>query len=300
MTSSKDLQPLTTSVGGLFIKSQLFTKPKPIPKTTDLSGQIACITGANIGLGLESARQLLLFKLSHLIIAVRSVEKGEAAAAQLRSRFPASVIEVCHLEMSSYASIQTFVDRLSQLPRLDIVILNAAVGKFSFNIIPETGHEEGFQVNYLSTMLLTILILPVLKRKSPANTPGRLTIVNSGAAYYAKFLNRDASPLLPSFTHPKIDFGEQYQCAKLVGQMFIYRLVDYVSADDVIVNMVDPGFVRDTGLARDATGMLSAAMRVLKMMARNVQDGASTYLDAAIVKGKESHGSFVSDWEIRP
>lgn len=53
------------------------------------------------------------------------------------------------------------------LSRLDIVILNARVFGSGFNIVPETGHENSVQVNYLSTMLLSILLLPVLKIKSP-------------------------------------------------------------------------------------------------------------------------------------
>ena len=77
--ASKDLQPLASSWWPIFFKSQLCYKAKFPPKTTDLSGQVAIITGGNQGLGFESARQFLSLRLSHVIITVRSEEKGKAA-----------------------------------------------------------------------------------------------------------------------------------------------------------------------------------------------------------------------------
>ena len=72
-------------------------------------------------------------------------------------------------------------------------------------------------------------------------------------------------------------------------------------ADEVIVNIVDPGLCKGTDLHREAGGMLSRAISAGKtIMARPLDDGAWTYVDAAVVKGKESHGCFVMDWEIRP
>jgi NAD(P)-dependent dehydrogenase (short-subunit alcohol dehydrogenase family) len=82
--------------------------------------------------------------------------------------------------MSSYVSIQAFARLVqSQLSRIDIVILNAGVKNISFNLVKSTGHEEVFQVNYLSTMLLTFLIPPILKAKGPPGEPAHLTIVNA-------------------------------------------------------------------------------------------------------------------------
>jgi NAD(P)-dependent dehydrogenase (short-subunit alcohol dehydrogenase family) len=209
--------------------------------------------------------------------------------------------------MASYKSIQDFTARVkTELPRLDIAVLNAGLGKTKFDVIPSTGHEEVIQVNYLSSMLLAILLLPILKTKTKSSPglPGRLAIVNSGLSLNAKFPNRQQLPLLPSFDDPKItpfEQGERYSTSKLLGHMFLYKLVDYVSADDVIVNLVDPGFVKGTELHRQATGILSVMLAGFQAAtARNVKDGASTYLDATVVKGKESHGCFLADWQIRP
>lgn len=102
-------------------------------------------------------------QLSRLILAVRSISRGEEAAAKFRRVHPEAHIEVWQLDMSDYSSIQAFVSRVdSQLGRVDIVLLNAGVIKLHFAIVKSTGHEETLQVNYISTMLLAILLLPIL------------------------------------------------------------------------------------------------------------------------------------------
>ncbi|KIX92142.1 uncharacterized protein Z520_12135 [Fonsecaea multimorphosa CBS 102226] len=205
--------------------------------------------------------------------------------------------------MASYDSIQAFIQRAeSDLSRLDIVILNAGRWTYNFNTVPGTGHEELFQINYLSTVLLAILLLPVLRSKAPAGTPGRLTIVNAALSLTAKFPNKDKTPLLPSFDDPKaFDISESYNTSKVLAHMFLWKLVEYVSADEVIVNLVDPGFVKGTKLARDAPGLLVALGNIFAALtARSTRDGASTYLDACLIKGEESHGCFVMGWQIKP
>ena len=255
------------------------------------------------GLGFESARQLLSIKLSRLILAVRSSQKGGEAAKKLKSSYQNANIEVWELDMSSYGSIKAFAQRAeTQLSRLDIVILNAGVSRMKFRTVPSTGHEETIQVNHLSTTLLTVLILPVLKTKSPSGIPGRLTIINSAMSYDVKFKTKDHTPLLPSLDDPQ-NFSptDYYGVSKLLNQVVLWKLSDYVSAKDVIVNMVDPGWTAGTQLARDAP---CAVMIILKPMmavaAKSVADGAAAYVDACVMEGPESHGCFIMGWEIKP
>ncbi|KAI1446794.1 NAD(P)-binding protein [Annulohypoxylon stygium] len=307
MASSKDLSPWDISFFNIFMKNQFCTKPERPPKTTDLTGKVAIITGSNTGLGFEAAKQMLEFRLSHLIIAVRNSAKGEAAAIKFRSQFPSATIEVMLVDMSRYDSIQDFARRVeSQLPRLDIVVLNAGVMNLKYATVPSTGHEEIVQINYLSTVLLATLLLPILKRKSQAGTPGRLTIINAALALTAAMPTTtnghkslletlDDPALFPSYS------DKQYNTSKVFAQMWASKLVDYVSADDVIVNLVCPGFVKGTDLGRDASIFIKPlAALFAAAAARNVRDGASTYLDAALIKGKESHGSFLMSWKISP
>jgi NAD(P)-dependent dehydrogenase (short-subunit alcohol dehydrogenase family) len=302
--ASKDMQPLTSGWWPLFLKSQLCYKAPPRPDI-DLSGKVAIITGANQGLGFESARQFLSLRLSHVIITARSEAKGTAAVSKLQAQYPSATIEVWMLDMCSYESIQAFANRVeSELPRLDIVILNAGRSKADFELVPSTGHEESMQVNYLSTMLLAMLLLPALKSKSPQGTPGRLSIISSGNTLFTKFTNSQRSPLLKSFDNVKTGAGgglHTYGATKLLCQMFVYKLVDYVSADDVIINLPDPGLTKGTGLNRDLPRIVAIlASPIMGGISRTLKDGASSYVDATVVKGKETHGCFVMDWEIRP
>jgi FlaA1/EpsC-like NDP-sugar epimerase len=95
MASSKELLPSTTPFfPNHFIQNQFCTKPQATPTNTDLSGQVVLVTGSNSGLGLECATQLLSFNLSRLIMAVRSMAKGESAAAKLQKLYPNAVISV--------------------------------------------------------------------------------------------------------------------------------------------------------------------------------------------------------------
>ena len=236
-------------------------------------------------------------------MAVRSTAEGEAEATKLRKQYPRATIDVWELDMTSYDFIQAFATNADQkLSRADVAILNAGLGFRPFKIVPSTGHEETIQVNYLSTMLLTILLLPLLKEKSPAGSPRRLTISTAMLSITAKFPNKNEVLLLPSFDDEKyFDIRDIYSTPKLLGQMFVWKLTDIVSADDVVVNLVEPGFIKGTDLHRDSSLGTKAFMALFKAAAaRTVKVGASTYLDAAIVKGKESHGCMLTNWEIAP
>ncbi|KAB5523133.1 hypothetical protein GE09DRAFT_492408 [Coniochaeta sp. 2T2.1] len=290
---------------GVYIKSQFLTKPQSAPPGTDLAGRVAIITGASSGLGFHACRHLLSLGLSRLVMAVRSPQKGSAAASTLRAEYPAATIDVWPLEMSSYDFILSFVRRVEsadELPRLDIAILNAAVIKTEFAIVPATGHETTIQVNYLSTALLAILLLPSLRSKSPPNSPGRLTIVNSTAAYALTLPNRSAVPFLSSFddqTKTPYLFFDRYCTSKLLMHMFLVRLATHVDPEDVVVNIVDPGYCKGSGLHRETKGIVACGFAAAKTLTgRSTEEGAWTYVDAAVVKGGESHGCFVIDWKI--
>jgi NAD(P)-dependent dehydrogenase (short-subunit alcohol dehydrogenase family) len=228
--ASKDMPPLPENFGPIFFKNQFRTKislptKEKYPTIAD-KGSCAIITGANVGLGFEAAKQLLSLGLSHLVMAVRSSEKGYAAAKQLRAAAedngnPSAKIDVWQLDMDSYEAIQAFVQMCQEnLIRIDFVILNAGVSAMTFSTVPSTGHEKTIQVNHISTVLLCILLLPILKTKSIGkNRPARLTIVNSVTAQLCKIPNKDKRPFLPSFDNTAItpwDPEERYGVSKLL------------------------------------------------------------------------------------
>ncbi|EMC97796.1 hypothetical protein BAUCODRAFT_22695 [Baudoinia panamericana UAMH 10762] len=288
--------------GQLFVEGQIHTKAKrPLPGTT-FSGKTAIITGSNVGIGLASAGVMLDLHLSHLIMAVRSVEKGEAAAVSLRKAHPKATVDVWELDLLSYNSIQSFVRRCTSLPRLDIAIMNAGIGTMDFIKAPSTGHEQTFQVNYLSTALLAILLLPLLKDKHK-NGPARLSVVTSGFALISAFPNRDAVPLIPSFDDPTgwnlSSAQERYSLTKTLELMLVHQLSKAVRGDEVIINAVDPGYTGGTQLDRGAPLWIKAILAPLKLFfARSPEQAAWTYVDAVAVKGPESHDALLKNWEI--
>jgi NAD(P)-dependent dehydrogenase (short-subunit alcohol dehydrogenase family) len=307
MVASKDMPLLLENFGKIFWNNQFKVKIE-LPtrsKFPSLEGKVAIITGANSGLGFESAGQLLTLGLSHVVVAVRSIEKGKDAATKLSLANPAANIDVWALDMESYDSIQAFVRKCdTELSHIDYTILNAVVGPAAFSTTSSTGHETAIEVNHISTILLTILLLPVLKTKSSRDSPARLTVVNSIMAHLCKFPNRDQRPLLPSFDDTKItpwDPRERYGVSKLLAQLSLVKLTEHVKSDDVVINMVDPGLTKGTSLGRDVKGVLLVASKAFFTIAgRPVDRGAATYVDALLGHGKESHGCFLMNTEISP
>lgn len=308
MVGSKDLEPSTVPFfPNTYYYNQFKAKPQWPANTTDLSGQTAIVTGGNTGLGYEASLQLLGLKLTNLILAVRSVDKGENAASEMRRRYPKASIEVWVLDLCSYDSVQAFAHKAgTQLQRIDIVILNAGRARFEYNKVESTGHEESFQVNYLSTILLAILLLPILKAKRlPGGKPAHLTISSAALTLACKFEIKDKTPLFPALDDPaNFENDGTYRISKLLAHFFLWKLVDYVSADHVIINLADPAFVRGTGLARDLdkSMVMKFAFTVFGLVggARSPKVGASCYIDAVVNKGKESHGCFLMSWKIHP
>ncbi|KAM0438741.1 hypothetical protein ACHAPT_001499 [Fusarium lateritium] len=306
----KDRAAWEASFPGVLWK-QVFHRVPKIPSYIDLHGETAIVTGSTQGLGLECARQLLQLGLSELILAVRSQARGDEAAKQLRAKFPEANIQVWILDMESYDSVRKFASRCESLKRLDVVILNAGCGKASYQRCSgDKGREVTLQVNFLATMLLTVLLVPILKEKNSvvsegtkySSTPGRLTIVGSDMALWQK-MDEPAGSILDAIDAEEgFDGMQQYGKTKLLLPMFISKIAEVVSADEVIINVVNPSSTRGTALMRESKGQYAAQAFVFLagiIIGRNLVDGTRQYLHSALVLGKESHGSF-GDWEIRP
>ena len=98
------------------------------------------MTGANTGLGFEAAKALVSLNASTVILAVRSTEKGEAAAKSIHnSTGKEGVVQVWQLDLTSYESVKAFAKRCEGLQRLDAVIENAGVAKGKWSMVE--GHE---------------------------------------------------------------------------------------------------------------------------------------------------------------
>lgn len=109
-----------------FLYSQFFVTP-PVP-SKDLTGKTLIVTGSNTGLGKEAARHYVRLNAEKVIIACRSVDKGEAAKKDIEATTGRSgVIEVWQLDLSSYQSVKQFAARAKSLRRLDSIVENAGI-----------------------------------------------------------------------------------------------------------------------------------------------------------------------------
>ncbi|KAI0437182.1 hypothetical protein F4803DRAFT_539856 [Xylaria telfairii] len=280
------------------VASTQLTPPSTTPTSAgDLVGKTAIVTGSNSGIGLECARQFLDRGLSKLILAVRDEKRGAIAREDLASgrALEPDTIEVWPLDYSSYDSVTSFAKRANGLKHLDVAVLNAGVYRIPHAVLP-TGHEEDIQVNYLSTALLAILLLPILEaRRRPENSPGRLTVVSSSVAAWSRFKPQDGRPLLTSLDEPILDHHQRYCTSKLLGQLFLTELTRRVPPSVAIVNHVNPGLCYGSGLARDGAGTLLGFIVgfVFRIFGRSCVSGARSIVDAAVNHNEEVHGEYL-------
>jgi NAD(P)-dependent dehydrogenase (short-subunit alcohol dehydrogenase family) len=286
-----------------FFYNQLTVTPTEV-RDVDLRGKTAIVTGANSGVGFESSRQLLDLGLSKLILAVRSEEKGNAALAKLSQgrTIDANAIEVWLINFSDYSSVVSFAERTKSLEHLDIVILSVGIFPASRTSNERTKHDEMIQVNYLSTALLTILLLPICKAKK-GSQPARITVVSSEVSAWTSFKERNERPLLSALDKPgNINLLDRMMVSKLLGQLFLTRLTKLVPTTVAIINSASPGGLHDTGFGNEhEKGVIAAIVKsVQRRMYYTSAVGSRTVVDAAVRHGKETHGEFFSFQKMVP
>lgn len=157
-------------------------------------------------------------------------------------------------------------------------------------------------MNYLSSALLTVLLLPVFKSKNSPERPGRLVLVNSDTASWPKFRERNSVPLLTAFdAESNFDSQDRYFTSKLLGQLFLSELAKRVPPTVAVVNAPNPGLCL-TGLQREFEGTVAGFLFGIlkKIVARTADVGARNITDAAVNHGTDSHGQYLEDGKIQP
>ncbi|KAI0849727.1 putative short-chain dehydrogenase/reductase family protein [Daldinia vernicosa] len=307
-TVSFDITPEKEASKLQFLRRQLSGSPPEVSRQdVDLTGQTAIVTGANGGIGLECSQQLLDLGLSKLILAVRDEVKGEAARKTLttaKALEPSQTIEVWKLDYASYESIMGFAQRVEGLnPRFNIAILNAGINRGVFALNPTTHHEEDLQTNYLSTVLLVLLLLRILKKTYATSSlskfsPGRIVVVSSDMAAWAKFNEKNDEPLLKAFDKKSNwDKLERYATTKLLGQLFVADIAKRVPPSIAIINCANPGLCHGSALARE---LGTGTALFVRAIGRPSAIGARILVNAAIKQDEKSHGQYVEDCKLRP
>ena len=180
----------------------------------DQHGRIAVVTGANGGLGLETARQLAV-KGAHVVMAVRNQVKATAAVEDIRATAPDASLELVPLDLASQASVRAAAGQIAAAhERIDLLINNAGV-----MAIPEAKTDDDFEmqfaVDHLGHWTLTALLLPALLRARGA----RIVTVTSSAQH----IGRPVDPANPHL-HGRYEPWRAYSQAKLANMHFALGL----------------------------------------------------------------------------
>ena len=212
-----------------------------------LTGKTVIITGGNTGIGKETAVDLAK-RNARVILACRSVQKGEEAAVEVRKRSGSDNVLFIQLDLASLASVRRFATRiLEEEPRVDILINNAGVMACPYSKT-EDGFEMQFGVNHLGHFLLTNLLLERIKESPSAR------IVNVSGDFYKFYSTR--------INFDDLNFEQSYERfhayahSKLANILFTRTLAKRLEGTSVIVCAVHPGVIA-TQLSRHITGRFS-------------------------------------------
>lgn len=271
----------------------------PAPITTSFADKTAIVTGANTGVGYETALKYVELGASTVILAVRSMNKGERAKELIEKKTQRrDVLQVWELDMDSYQSIDDFAKRVDrELDRLDVAVLNAGVVCKKFMQLAQ-GWEKMLQINTLSTALLALLLTPKLKASGTASSPAHLDIVASTGHLDAKVKSAESSRRLHSYNTEKgFSSMGQYNFSKLAMMWITRELAKRCLGPDgsplVIINDTCPGSCRTDAL-RDFNNPNNPIESLLKpivqvLLFRTAEQGARTLVGATAL-GEESHG----------
>ncbi|ETV83723.1 hypothetical protein H257_04375 [Aphanomyces astaci] len=206
--------------------------------SVSLKGKVAIVTGANNGIGLETARQLAK-QGAHVVFACRSKERAEAAIKSVAKSVGASAatLQFLPLDLADSKSIRAFADlfRKSKLP-LDILVNNAGVNYYKRETTAD-GHERVFGINHLGPFLLTNLLLPTLLKSDAPR------IVNVGSCLM-KFANAIPFDDLMTKKHSYGNGLYTYNWSKLANYLFTLELHRrYGDKHNLTATCVHPGLV---------------------------------------------------------
>ncbi|MCJ1463965.1 hypothetical protein MMC07_002575 [Pseudocyphellaria aurata] len=279
----------------------------PAPITTSFADKTAVVTGANTGVGYESALKYVELGASTVILAVRSMNKGERAKELIEKKTQRrDVLQVWELDMDSHQSIDDFAKRVDrELDRLDVVVLNAGVVSKRFTLLAQ-GWEKMLQINTLSTALLALLLTPKLKASGIASSPAHMNIVSSTGHLAAKVKPAERSQRLHSYnTEEGFSTLGQYNFSKLAMMWITRELAKRCLGPDgsplVIINDTCPGACRTEAFRDYSNPIESLLIPIVQIfLFRTAEQGARTLVGATAL-GEESHGRWwVSDSYATP
>lgn len=255
-------------------------------------GRVAVITGANSGLGLETAIALAQAG-AKVIMACRSPDKAAAALSELRARVPQADAELMRLDLASLASVREFADSFkAQHARLDLLINNAGILG-----VPLTHTVDGFEsqmgTNHLGHFALSGLLIERLLSTAGAR------IITVGSLGHWRAGGLDPEDL--SYQHTPYTPFAGYCKSKLANLLFVLELSRRLQARGapLIAAAAHPGGAATN--IKKSEGPLRAAFEraiapvVSKFLINTAAMGALPTLYAATMPGVQNNDYFGPD-----
>jgi NAD(P)-dependent dehydrogenase (short-subunit alcohol dehydrogenase family) len=224
-----------------------------------MRGKICMVTGANSGIGRETARQLAALGAT-VVMVCREQATGQEALNDIRKTTKSDSLELMTADLSSQAAIRQLADEFTrQHDQLHVLINNAGVMRTNYTETVD-GYEMTFAVNHLAPFLLTHLLLDALK----AGAPSRVVAImgNSGPINFDDLMGKK-----------HYDSMKAYQQSKTANRLFAAELAKRLDGTGVTSNGADPGFVR-TNLGRDAQGSFKAFLLAARPTMRSPESAA--------------------------
>jgi NAD(P)-dependent dehydrogenase (short-subunit alcohol dehydrogenase family) len=246
----------------------------------DQTGKLAVVTGANSGTGKETTRRLAGAG-ARVVMAVRTVAKGEQARAEILAQHPHAQLEVRRVDLADLASVQEFADGLiADGAPLDLLVNNAGVMAPPTRMTTAEGFELQMGSNFLGPFALTVRLLPlVLAAEAP-----RVATMSSVAAHYGRIRFHDLQ------WERRYSPNLAYAQSKLADLMFTQHLAVVAAGRDwnLMSTGAHPGYTRTNlqtagpSLGRDQPTRLYALLSAIDLVpSQGVEQGAEPLLYAA-------------------
>jgi len=240
----------------------------------DLNGKVFIITGANSGLGYESAFALTE-KSATVIMACRNLERAQVSRDAIKIAVPAAKLELMELDLASLKSIHSFAKTYkSKYDRLDVLLNNGGVMGRPRSVTQD-GFETQFGVNYLGHFALTSLLLDVLLKTSAS----RVVTVSSRMHSSGKMAWDDL------MSEHQYDPWVAYKQSKLANLLFTFELNRRLEAKGTTTKAiaVHPGLAATRWPENNLKGVQKFLMKTMNpMVSQSAAMGALSQLYAAV------------------
>lgn len=209
---------------------------RPAGGSSPSEGQrVVLVTGSTGGLGREVARALAASG-DHVVLHGRSEERGLELVAEIESAGRGSA-RLYLADLGSFTEVRALARAVQRdYGQLDVLVNNAGIWLEGPRQLSDDGHELHFQVNYLSSYLLTRELLPLLRR----STPSRIVHVSSVAQQPIDFDN--------VMLEDDYSDGRAYAQSKLAQIMLTFDLAEELAGSEVTTNAVHPASMMDTDM----------------------------------------------------